>query len=378
MSKFDEMIATMKAASYAEKRQFLQYLAQMAERAKHQIAPEDQQALLSYAYEEVENMRSAIAQTERYSEKDLIFTCEDFLLGMVIHLTGSVDKLPPDQLLKIQALVELVNKERYIETNLDSIFSASAITHTDMNRLLYWVRSTTDEYQKSMLWQGLLHYQARLADIDTAAKQLLTDYVVSELQRLPALGNEDAWNALELLADLSKYFNTPDVITALQALLLLERNHIRYYAVASLCKLGADIPLSVIHALAEDLEYAALTYHALQQSGKAALFPAEYATEEYLAKSDLVRWLTYPTELGKAPDEIEYLGKAKQLFKKEVFHVFKYHSDSDTLDEALKGKWLIGWSSNEGGTFSNFDEFAPYEGLAPEKAVKQIKKQIIG
>ena len=126
------------------------------------------------------------------------------------------------------------------------------------------------------------------------------------------------------------------------------------------------------------MEYACLTYHTLEQHGLASRFPAEYTTEEYLAKSDLVRWLTYPTELGKVPDEIVYIGKIKQFFKKEVFHVFKFRSDSDTLDDSQKNKWLIGWSSNEGGTFSNFDEFAPYEGLPTEKALKLIKKNIIG
>ena len=66
------------------------------------------------------------------------------------------------------------------------------------------------------------------------------------------------------------------------------------------------------------------------------------------------------------------------MFKKEVFYVFRFSSDSDTLDEEKKNKWLIGWSSNEGGTFSNFDDFAPFENEPPERALKLIKKKIIG
>ena len=146
----------------------------------------------------------------------------------------------------------------------------------------------------------------------------------------------------------------------------------------TLCCIGADIPQPVIEALALDLEYANTTYHNLCRQGKVALFPAEYATEEYLAKSDMVRWLTYPTELGKAPDEIVYIGKIKQMFKKEIFHVFKYRSDSDTLGDDLKNKWLVGWSSDEGGTFSNFDEFAPFEMESTQKTLKLIKKKLIG
>lgn len=378
MSKFDEIIATLKTVDYNEKMQFLEYLVRMAEQAKHQFSQEDKDALLTYAYGEVENMLKAIPEAVSYKEKDLIFACENFLLGIVMHLCDSPTKLPQEKLLKIKALTELVNQERYIETTLDSIFEQTTITKTDINRLLYWVRQTSDEYQKSMLFLGLAHHQKEMSKLDSDAEKIMADYIAGEMRRLMVLGGEDAWNTLELMADVSKYFADDNVIAALIDLLQLGRNHINSYAVDTLCGMGVDIPQSVIEALARDLEYANTTYHILQRQGKTALFPAECATEEYLAKSDMVRWLTYPTELGKVPDEIVYIGKIKQLFKKEIFHVFKYRSDSDTLGENLKNKWLVGWSSDEGGTFSNFDEFAPFEKESTEKTLKLIKKKLIG
>lgn len=378
MSKFNEMIAQMKTVDYAEKRQFWQYLAQMAERAKHQFSAEDKIALLNYAYEEAEAMLRAIPEAGSYKEKDLIFECEDFLMGVVMHLTGSADKIPQDKVIKLKALAELVNRERIIETTLDDVFAQPAITETDINRLLYWVRSTSDEYQKAKLFLGLAHYSRDISKLNEGAKQLLTDHIVSEASRLMQQNTGDAWNALELLADVSKHFPDGRMMTALTQLVQLGRNHINFYAVDSLYTLGAEVSRPVIEALARDLEYANLTYGMLQQHGKAALFPGDCTGEEYLAKSDLVHWLTFPTELGQAPDDIVYLGRIKQLFKKEVFHVFKFRSNSDTLEEAQKNKWLIGWSSNEGGTFSNFDEFAPFEHESTEKALKLIKKRIIG
>ena len=206
----------------------------------------------------------------------------------------------------------------------------------------------------------------------------MTDYIASELSRLIALDGEDAWNTLELLADVGKYFADERVIAGLQALLQLGRNHINVYVVDTLCGFGIEVPQQVIHALAEDLEYANTTYNILQRQGMTDMFPKECATEEYLAKSDMVRWLAYPTELGKAPDAIEYIGKIKYLFKKEVFHVFKYRSDSKNLDPELKDQWLVGWSSDEGGTFSNFDLYAPFERDTKEKTLKLIKKKLIG
>ena len=378
MSKFNEMIAQMETVGYAEKRQFLQYLAQMAERAKHQFSADDKTALLSYAYEEAERMLRAIPKADSYKEKDLIFECEDFLMGLVMHLSGSPSNIPEDKLIKLKALAELVDKERYIERALDSVFSQDAISEVDINRLLYWVRSCTDEYQKSKLFLGLAHYSQNISKFNSGAKQFMTDYLVSELCRLMKLDTADAWNALELLADVCKHFGDARVVAALTDLLQLGRHHINFYAVDSLFALGADVSQTVIHALAQDLEYANLTYGVLQRYGKTELFPVNCTTEEYLAKSDLVHWLTFPTELGKVPDEIVYIGRIKQLFKKEVFHVFKYRSDSDTLDENLKNKWLIGWSSNDGGTFSNFDEYALYEKHTIDATLKNIKKKLIG
>lgn len=378
MSKYNEMIIHMETLGYAEKRQFLQYLVQMAERARHQFSVDDKTALLSYAYEEAERMLRAIPEAGSYKEKDLIFECEDFLLGLVMHLSGSSGNIPDDKLIKLKALAELVDKERYIERTLDSVFSQDAISEADINRMLYWVRSSTDEYQKSKLFLGLAHYSQDISKFNDGAKQLMTDYLVSELYRLMKLDTADAWNTLELLADVCKHFGCDRVVAALTDLLQLGHHHINFYAVDSLFTLGADVPQSVIHALAQDLEYANLTYGVLQRCGKTELFPENCTTEEYLAKSDLVHWLTFPTELGKVPDEIVYIGRIKLLFKKEEFHVFKFRSDSDTLDDGLKNKWLIGWSSNEGGTFSNFDEYALFEKATIDATLKNIKKKLIG
>lgn len=378
MSKVNSMIESLKTMPYSQKKNLLQYLVRMVESGKNRFSREEQEALLQYAYEEVDKMRVDIPRAESYKEKDYIFECENYVLGIVMHLAGTPDKLPPETLQKVQALAELVDKERYVETTLDSIFEEPTIGKTEMNRLLFWVRQTADEYQKSKLYMGLAYYAKDLKKLNGDAKKMLTDYIASELSRLMTLDTEDTWNALELLADVSKHFADEKVIALLQELVKLGRSHINFYAVETLLGLGQSVPQAAIDALAADLEYANLTYGSLQRHGKTAMFPAEYATEEYLAKSDLVRWLTYPTELGKAPDEIAYIGRVKKFLRKEVFHVFKYRSDSDNLDDEKKNKWLIGWSSNEGGTFSNFDEYAPFEQETVEKTLKLIQKKLIG
>ena len=378
MSKFDEMIQTIKNSNFQDKKQFLQYLVQMTEHGGHQPVREDNIALLEYAYWEVDNLRRVIPETESYKEKDPMLICGELLLGLVMGVCKSPSRIPQDKMQKISALAETVKKERYIENTVDDIFEQSSITETDINRLLYWARQCTDEYQKGKLFEGLAHYQKDFSKLDSGANQAMAAYIASEIPRLMALNCEDAWVVLELIADVCKYFVDENIIDALMELLQLGRNHINVYAVDTLCGMGLDVPQPVIESLARDLEYAFIAYHILQRQGKTAQFPAECTTEEYLAKSDLVHWLSFPTELGKAPDAIEYIGKVKYFFKKEVFYVFKYRSDSENLNEEQKNKWLIGWSSDDGGTFSNFDEYAPFEQETTEKTLRLIRKKLIG
>lgn len=378
MSKLSELIAQMKTVDYREKQQFLEYLLRVAERNPKAFSSDDKAELIAFAYEEVENMRRDIPACATYKEKDTIFTCEDMVMGLIIQLDGTPDKLPQEKMMKLQPLVELVANERYVETTVDNVFSQASITDIDVTRLLYWAQQTNDEYQKSKLFQGLLHYRHYTHKMTSDARQKLSAYIATEIRRLMTVDSEDARNALELLADLCLSFPDEDVLSALTELLTLGHNHINYYAVATLCNLGRDIPQATIDTLARDLVYADLTYKALQQAKRTNLFPEECASEEYLAKSDLVHWLTYPTELGKAPDEIIHIGKVKKLFSSEVFHIFKFRSDSETLEGGKQNKWLLGWSSNEGGTFSEFEEFAPFDNMPVEKALKLIKKKIVG
>ena len=82
--------------------------------------------------------------------------------------------------------------------------------------------------------------------------------------------------------------------------------------------------------------------------------------------------------MGCIPDEIEYVGKISYLFNKEVFQIFKYRSASENLNEELRNRWLIGWSSHRDGTFSNFDPYDEYEKETVEKTLKNIKRKLIG
>lgn len=383
MSQFDSILSSIKNESYLSKKQLLEYMLRIVRNIQKNNKPleqDDKTAILEYAYGEVDALLAAIPNTASYKEKDLIFACEDLVLGLIMHLCPTPSEISPEVQTRINMLVETVAKERYIETSLESLFKQKTIEESEVSKLLSLVNQTNDEYQKGVFYAGLDHYKGQISKISDAAKAQITAHLTVELKRYlnqDRLTDDDV-NNLELIADISRYFADGEIIGLLQEVLKKGYNNINYYAAVTLFYLRESVPTETIVSLANNLEYANLTYALLVNYGKQNLFPKECSTPEYLAKSDMVRWLTYPTELGKEPDEIEYIGKITYLFKKEVYYVFKYRSDSDTLDENLRNKWLIGWSSEDGGTFSNFDEYALFEKATINATLKNIKKKLIG
>lgn len=381
MSKFTELIAAMKSAAPNEKSQLLQYLMTNLERIpQSKLASQDRDALLTYAMEEVENLLTAIPTAPDYRTKDQLFTCEDFVFGLVMYLCPNADDLPAGARDKIQFLAALVQTARIMETTLDKLFEQDTIDGVGAEKLINLVDKAQDEYRRGKLWAGMIHYQDRFGRMTSDAQAAFSAFLSRELDRYldTENRNRDVMENLELMADLCSHLPCADTARQLNALLGLSRSHIGYFAAESMLKLRLTLPQAAIDRLAQDLGYAAMTHALLEKHGLASRFPAACSTEAYLAKSDLVHWLLYPTELGQAPDEIEYIGKAKWLLKKDVYHIFRFRSDSPTLSDDRRGRWLIGWSSSDGGTFSNFDLYDEYAKATPEATVKYIKKKLIG
>ena len=381
MSKFTELTVAMQAAQPKEKEQLLQYLMHNLERIPvGKLKAEDHQALLSYAMEEVENMLVQIPAAPDYRTKDTLFTCVDFILGLAMYLCPQAEGLPAGGKDKIQFLMALVQTARILENTLEKLFDQDTIDGPGAEKLVALVDKAQDEYRRGRLWAGLIHFQDRFGRMTTEARAAFAGFLDRELGRYLAMEERslDVMENLELMADVCGQLPGENTEGHLKALLELGQGNIGYFAAEALLKLKLELPQEAIDRLARDLGYANMTHALLNKHGMAARFPAECATEEYLAKSDLVHWLLYPTELGQAPDEIEYIGKAKWLLKKDVYHIFRFRSDSSTLSDECRGKWLIGWANAQGGTFSNFDLYDDYAKDTPEATVKYIKKKLIG
>lgn len=376
MTTFTPIIEDIKSLStFSEKTSFLTVILNSFQDKKAKIIIEDKKELAAFAFEEISKLIELIPTLQTYKEKDEAFGYKDALLGIVMMCYSSPAEIDEMNLNNIKTLMALVDKESFVENAIDNIFKNNQNDKETVNQLLASVIPLKDEFQKGQIYQGLLHYQDGISKLPLDSKMLFADYISSELKRyLDTPLDDTIVNNLEFACDVAKYFINDTIISLLNDILKLEQNNVSFYAVATLLNADQTVPSNVIESLANDIVYANMTYGILKQYGLQSLFPAELSNSEYLAKSDLVHWLTYPTELGKKPDQIEYLGKVK---KKEEYYIFRYMSDSDNLEDNRKNQWLIGWSNDEGGTFSDFDLYSVFEKETIEKTLKNIKKRLL-
>ncbi|MDW8107056.1 MAG: hypothetical protein RMK45_06205 [Armatimonadota bacterium] len=88
----------------------------------------------------------------------------------------------------------------------------------------------------------------------------------------------------------------------------------------------------------------------------------------------MVDWLKFPTELGRPPDEIEWMGAYPVLTEEgeaEV-HLFRFRVEDEPWEAGIAGPYLLSeipTTNHLGGTFSRFDK---WDECAPEEHVERI------
>jgi hypothetical protein len=157
-----------------------------------------------------------------------------------------------------------------------------------------------------------------------------------------------------------------------------------YFGIVSLLKHGKTVSTDVVNAVAASPEMRGWLYEELKRDHKIDLFPRRYLTQEAFAESEMVRWLVYPTELGRVPDEIE-LRKVVSADTRRPdgildYYVFRFRTFKPHW--AAKDGWMAGVagpflrkdapSPNAfGGTFSKFEG---WETKTPEQHVGDIAR----
>lgn len=167
-------------------------------------------------------------------------------------------------------------------------------------------------------------------------------YIITEKTDRDNENAKDAVGLLEFTADLLGYHDDKKKTIPL---LIKGLGHyeprVKLYSSLSLIRLNEKVPDEILSHIAEYPLLRLMMYEALEAIGRPELFPNKYLSQYYFAESDMVSWLTFPTEFGRPPDKIEFI-QAKIIIDKSGdsgrLYLFKYFYKDD------EDGWMVGVS----------------------------------
>lgn len=211
------------------------------------------------------------------------------------------------------------------------------------------------------------------------------EIVLSLEDKLPQIYNfiknnddipQEVYSALEILLDVSCGFISEKIIEDIMKInTLTNLNQMcRLFLIKTALVNNFEYNKKFINDLAEDDLYISKLYSVLYRIGKTSEFPEKYLNLESFAKSNMIDWLRYPTELGEIPNTIEMLGNFEE--NDEIFFIYKFTCSKEVFKD--KGEMLGvagGYSKNDnkfepsGFTFSKFES-------VEEDFIKQAKEVV--
>lgn len=187
-----------------------------------------------------------------------------------------------------------------------------------------------------------------------------------------------------LYLDLLGHFPEPHVREAVRQALSFNDPRLKFFALLGLIRQGEDVETKHLIDIAASAEVRNYLFDALKMFGKLSLFPEEFRTQAALAESTMVNWLMYPTELARAPDEIELMHVA--TIDKEggpiAYYVFRFRTFEPHW--GAKDGWMAGVSGpfmqkdapstvSYGHTFSRFE---PWDSKTPEEHLEAVLENL--
>lgn len=185
-----------------------------------------------------------------------------------------------------------------------------------------------------------------------------------------------------LLLDLMGHFSASQVEEVLQHALTYRDPRLKCFALCSLLRLGKDVDPAHARDVAQSAEMRSYLYRTLTELCALSLFPEEYVTQAAFAESHMVEWLTFPTELGRVPDEIELmevvevglgLGRSTQDFYLFRFRTHEPHwAAKDGWSAGVTGPYLRSLAPSADLVRMTFSRFETWESKTPEEHVHSV------
>lgn len=217
------------------------------------------------------------------------------------------------------------------------------------------------------------------------APRMIERYRVTATAWEKALAAHDQEHAASL-ADLMGYeldalgsIRTDEARAELTRSLAIPDAGVRFFAAMALLAQGARVPANVLDGFGADPNLRVNLFDRLKSLGRLDLFPARFRNQSALAEGVMVRWLVYPTELGRPPDRIELMKVVSdQVAGEGLYDWYLYRFKSGEKD------WMAGVAGpfrradeptavDLGGTFSDFE---PWSKSTPDEHVARVRALI--
>ena len=173
--------------------------------------------------------------------------------------------------------------------------------------------------------------------------------------------NPSVYDDLEIIVDLACYLNDNEISALIDKIDKLGNNDsVNIFIIKYKIINGMNINIEKLNQLKQNEEKILLLYSIMEQLGVNNKYLNDI-TQEQLAKSDMIRWLSYPTELGSVPDKIEFLGDF--IFNNTKCYAYKFSKNNFKINGDLLGISggypLDRITANPSGyTFSKFEKLS--------------------
>jgi hypothetical protein len=173
--------------------------------------------------------------------------------------------------------------------------------------------------------------------------------------------NPVVFNDLEVIVDLACYLKNQEINKLINEIDdLINNNNVDIFIIKYKIINDLKTKKEKIECISKDEEKLITLYSVMERLGVNNIYLNDIS-QEMIAKSDMIRWLSYPTELGSKPDKIELLGSFD--FNNTKCFAFGFSKDNFKIKGTLigvSGGYPIDHISSVtcGYTFSKFEELS--------------------
>lgn len=217
-------------------------------------------------------------------------------------------------------------------------------------------------------------------------KEILISSINDKLSQIISYLNESSeidnsvYIALEVLLDVSTHINNENTFNLLKQFENLKLNKdSKLFLIKATSANNIKIKEELLKELAEDYNFSYRLLQVLEGINKINVYPKDLLSQERIAKSLMIDWLKYPTELNDEPEYIELVDTIKN--ENIIYYIFKFTAKEGSLKErgymiGVSGGFYIDKisSQNTGHTFSNFETITDDYKKQAENIIKLISE----